>query len=149
MLEEGDCVLYITPGHVIETLLAWFMTKCMKWKQNTNVQRGHFFSIWPSLSHIDGLVQERRNSSALAMELRLSCINPSIFWLGFWHKSWVSVKQLCLNIRLLICTKRWDKLWSIAEFYDISASSSPIIWCKKTTKMDHVSISQYNSLLSL
>ena len=29
-------------------------------------------------SQIDGLVQERRNSSALAMELRLSCTNPSI-----------------------------------------------------------------------
>ena len=29
--------------------------------------------------HIDGLVQERRNSSALAMELRLSCTNPSIW----------------------------------------------------------------------
>ena len=28
--------------------------------------------------HIDGLVQERRNSSALAMELHLSCTNPSI-----------------------------------------------------------------------
>ena len=27
---------------------------------------------------IDGLVQERRNSSALAMELHLSCTNPSI-----------------------------------------------------------------------
>ena len=27
---------------------------------------------------IDGFVQERRNSSALAMELRLSCTNPSI-----------------------------------------------------------------------
>ena len=27
--------------------------------------------------HILGLVQERRNSSALAMELRLSCTNPS------------------------------------------------------------------------
>ena len=27
----------------------------------------------------DGLVQERRNSSALAMELRLSCTNPSIY----------------------------------------------------------------------
>ena len=27
---------------------------------------------------IDGLLQERRNSSALAMELRLSCTNPSI-----------------------------------------------------------------------
>ena len=28
--------------------------------------------------YIDGLVQERRKSSALAMELRLSCTNPSI-----------------------------------------------------------------------
>ena len=28
--------------------------------------------------HFDGLVQERRNSSVLAMELRLSCTNPSI-----------------------------------------------------------------------
>ena len=32
-------------------------------------------SIW--LSHIDGLVQERCDSSVLSMELRLSCINPS------------------------------------------------------------------------
>ena len=31
---------------------------------------------------IDGLVQERRNSSALAMELRLSWTNPSIWALG-------------------------------------------------------------------
>ena len=31
------------------------------------------------LSHIDGLVQERRNSSALAMELRLSCIIPLMY----------------------------------------------------------------------
>ena len=29
--------------------------------------------------HIDGLVQEKRNSSALAMELRLPCTNPSIW----------------------------------------------------------------------
>ena len=28
--------------------------------------------------HLDGLVQERRNSSALAVELCLSCTNPSI-----------------------------------------------------------------------
>ena len=28
--------------------------------------------------HIDKLVQERRNSSALSMELHLSCTNPSI-----------------------------------------------------------------------
>ena len=29
------------------------------------------------IQHIDGLVQERCNSSALALELRLSCTNPS------------------------------------------------------------------------
>ena len=31
--------------------------------------------------HIDGLVQERRNSIANALELRLSCTNPSICYL--------------------------------------------------------------------
>ena len=36
------------------------------------------FSAWHY--HIDGLMQERRNSSALAMELLLSCTNPSIWW---------------------------------------------------------------------
>ena len=40
-------------------------------------------------ANIDGLVQERRNSSALAMELRRSCINQSIWYLSFqqfWPK---------------------------------------------------------------
>ena len=32
-----------------------------------------------AVTHIDGLVLERRNSSALAMELRLSYTNPSIY----------------------------------------------------------------------
>ena len=36
-------------------------------------------NIWRD--DLDELVQERRNSSALAMELRLSCTNPSI-WYG-------------------------------------------------------------------
>ena len=44
-------------------------------------------------SHFDGLVQERHNSSALAMELRLSCINPSI-----WQSQGVTAAQ-----QLLIC----------------------------------------------
>ena len=36
----------------------------------------HYHGVM-AIKQIDGLVQERRNSSALAMELRLSCINPS------------------------------------------------------------------------
>ena len=36
--------------------------------------------VW--CAHIDGLVQERCNSNALAMELHLSCTNPSIYKAG-------------------------------------------------------------------
>ena len=32
------------------------------------------------LGHFDGLVQERRNSIVNALELRVSCTNPSIYW---------------------------------------------------------------------
>ena len=35
--------------------------------------------------HIDGLGQERRNSSALATDLRLSCSNPSICVCNIWN----------------------------------------------------------------
>ena len=37
---------------------------------------------------VDGLMQERRNSSALAMELRLSCTDPSkyLISLSICHK---------------------------------------------------------------
>ena len=37
-------------------------------------------NFWAAV-YINGLMQERRNSSALAMELRLPCINPSIWTL--------------------------------------------------------------------
>ena len=40
--------------------------------------------------HFDGLMQERRNSIANAMELRLSCTNPSIYLL-------IIVSLLCLD----------------------------------------------------
>ena len=35
--------------------------------------------MWFVHSHINGLVQQRRKSSALTTELRLSCTNPSIY----------------------------------------------------------------------
>ena len=39
--------------------------------------------------YIDELLQERRNSNALAMELRLSCTNPSIYLVldSYWTNS--------------------------------------------------------------
>ena len=44
--------------------------------------------------HIDGLVQERHNSNALALELRLSFTNPSIYYImkcitGIVHKQYI------------------------------------------------------------
>ena len=46
-------------------------------------------SSWNNTRYdIDGLVQERRNSSALAMELRLSCTNPSV-WSAFALPCWL------------------------------------------------------------
>ena len=36
-------------------------------------------------NHFDGLVQERRNSIANALELRLSCTNPSICDRAFYR----------------------------------------------------------------
>ena len=40
------------------------------------------YHIAIGIPYMDGLVQERRNSSALAMELRLFCNNPSVLE---WH----------------------------------------------------------------
>ena len=45
-----------------------------------------FFFKWHP-THIDVLVQERHNSSELAMELCLSCTNPSTWPLGFLNVS--------------------------------------------------------------
>ena len=45
--------------------------------------------------YIDGLLQERRNSSALAMKLRLSCTNPSIYYMNV-NDVWISLIQSAL-----------------------------------------------------
>ena len=50
-----------------------------------------FILLWHDF---DGLVQERRNSSALAMELRLSCTNPSIYYKNTSTKASWSIEYL-------------------------------------------------------
>ena len=48
------------------------------WKDHLYIETGPWY---PGLSvdHIDGLAQERHNSIANALELRLSCTNPLIY----------------------------------------------------------------------
>ena len=54
------------------------------------------------LSYIDGLMQERRNSNALAMELCLSCTNPSIYIIGIKVSSFKKIRSLS-SIKLTSC----------------------------------------------
>ena len=48
-------------------------------KYVTRTQRNKMIQYFPAAFHIDGLVQDCSNSSALAMELLQSCTKPSIF----------------------------------------------------------------------
>ena len=94
----------------------------------------HFFCIF----HIDGLVQERRNSSALAMGLRLSCTNPSIWIYQIMFiarvKAWISSIMAKLFPAFGSCQwrvmkgqpsgKLLGKCWSLAA--DVSKTS----YCK-------------------
>ena len=76
---------------------------------------------WP---YINGLVQERRNSSVLAMELRLSCINPSIC--GLWPQ-----KQI------------WDEYYSDTHFAQNDKHELLKILYSSAT---HVPIFQYSTI---
>ena len=85
--------------------------------------------------HIDGLVQERCNSIALAMELRLSCTYPSIccdvaFWMLIYNGKCIykiyimlslniSHKRLTLNILLLQHPQHGLINWSLENLNEI------------------------------
>ena len=60
---------------------------------------------WSSyILYIDGLVQDRRNSSASAMELRLSCTNPSIY---VWWMLYVKYALLLYAIDVVLTLSYW------------------------------------------
>ena len=65
--------------------MTYFATETTKWSDSKQSLTDNVPGL-TFLSHIDGLVQERRYSSALTMELRLSCFNPSIYWIVFNHR---------------------------------------------------------------
>ena len=111
--------------------------------------------IWTGslLVHIDGLVQERCNSSALAMELRLSCTNPLISWLVACSASiqdpnqcsfivnWTQWKELPWNInknmKIFFLKNAFERevyrmlailFWPQYLIYDISSIGIPAVW---------------------
>ena len=72
-----------------------------------------------AMRHIDELIKERRNASALAMELRLSCINPSTWSYGISTLSFVLLH-------------RWRRIWcGICLFLDISNYIELAVQCPR------------------
>ena len=63
-------------------------------------------------AYIDGLVQERRNSIANALELHLSCTNPSIQWWGYDIKTFSALLDL------------YDKNQGLSD----SPHKGPVMW---------------------
>ena len=63
---------------------SWCGSKTWRWSYDVTVMLAFYQDLSNVMrqlhAYIDGLVQERRNSSALAMVLRLSCTNPSIWY---------------------------------------------------------------------
>ena len=80
------CRIYNVVSHclVVDTSTQQCDEQCHKCQQSSISYSNNGEIYKPNIAsllvvfHMDGLVQERRNSSALAMELRLSCTNPSI-----------------------------------------------------------------------
>ena len=80
-------------------------------------QVGVWRGAWTGLNS-DELVQERRNSSALAMELRLSCTNPSIR-----QCLKKQVKKMEMFVKKLMCN-----IVFIAAYYFLCPEKINVYW---------------------
>ena len=80
---------------IVFILLHYFLLKPRTeiWWNNYSLLRWH---ISINIKHINGLVQERCNSIADALELRLSCTNPSILQL---------FQLNCFNFLAAVCSQ--------------------------------------------
>ena len=85
LCEMAGCCIYICwLLRMVECLLVHAGRNCHTWGTKAAQQccipkEVTIVFTWLYVYHIDGLVQERRNSSALALELHLSCTNPLIW----------------------------------------------------------------------
>ena len=74
----------------------------------------YFHALW--FYEVDGLVQERRNSISNALELRLSCTNPSK-WKHFlradFHVSLMVARTTCWTNTRVAGELRFHSLWFI------------------------------------
>ena len=75
-----ECILAIMMDSCLSLTLTLLKYCNILWDKQIKVFKKMFLSY-----HIDGLVQERGDSTALAVELRLSCTNPPICFILFQY----------------------------------------------------------------
>ena len=90
------------------TLFLKVMARCHQASSHYELSQGQYkFTNWDSFKkmfkHINGLVQDCSNSSALAMELLQSCTKPWIYWFG-WSFTWITVllRERCSKMKSAI-----------------------------------------------
>ena len=93
-------------------------TNILKWvvdvRYSETDMQCKFLIVSYNIHHINGLVQERHNSSALAMELRLSCINPTTHSVTIIRAGYRSDYELTKDTPYLALT---GELWTVfSEF---------------------------------
>ena len=65
---------------------------------NQKFASGQLGFRWYNIHHIDGLVQERRNSTANALELQLSCTNPTLLHIGHYGQTHLQMYNLTKTV---------------------------------------------------
>ena len=90
----------------LQDIICWYVYSWLMFPQGTNnmchLLKGIGDVSFPK-PNIDGLVQERRNSIANELELRLSCTNPSILHSSLKHICVVRLHSV-KNIDVVDCT---------------------------------------------
>ena len=87
---------------------------------------------WPCWNYSDGLMQERRNSIANALELRLSCINPSTISYNFNQVTAIHLqfRYHPIFIRVALTWVKWLGVTTGTPVWPIVSISS---WSLSTT----------------
>ena len=93
-------------------------------------------------NNIDGLMQNRRNSIANALELRLFCIMPSIWWKQTWWSISLQLKTKYMNCRIM---KPWfiDLLTSIVHGQEKETYAQEFLWHRHGNQQSIMSIIQF------
>ena len=135
-------VVAATPNRLLTAHVEWPRRKAVQNHWQTKIAA---VVRLPQVHKFDGLVQERRNSIANALELRLSCTNPtkwpcvptsgclfndcSLSPLGLHRAVWRSITGGCCRWQLHSCVSSWDGRGSRPPPWRCSMTSWSAICC--------------------